>query len=389
MKPTFIAAALVSLVVALGALIGCQTYDFEPVNPIAIAQTTQSYKTIGSTVRPDLMLLVDKSGSMSTVDPGQTSSRMANLQTAMSGFLTNNGTIARMGLVLFPQGGGCTLTTATAVQLPPLGPNNSDPPAADLQNAANQIRTTINATVPSGGTPTADAIAYVAQDPNLSDPIREDFILLLTDGLPNCDPNLDGTTCQCTSTVTNACTATNSNQCLDDAAVVNTISGIRTNQGIRTIVIGFGADTNNPLGASTLQAMAVAGGFPRSCPGGTNAECVTPGVTCNPTTKQCSQAFYQAANATELANVLAAIASGVNPLPCDYPLAVTPSNPNFISVLINGTATDSGSATWQYVAPNATFPKGEVQLVGALCTQATNAKAQDPVNVEIRLLQTF
>ncbi len=52
------------LVVAALAAVACQTYDFEPVKPLAIAQTTQSKTITAQRLRPNVMMLLDKSGSM-------------------------------------------------------------------------------------------------------------------------------------------------------------------------------------------------------------------------------------------------------------------------------------------------------------------------------------
>ncbi|HEX4622405.1 MAG TPA: VWA domain-containing protein, partial [Myxococcaceae bacterium] len=53
-----------------GAVAGCQTYNFEPVSPLAIAQTTQDKTVIATQLKPNVMIVVDKSGSMTKpVDP--------------------------------------------------------------------------------------------------------------------------------------------------------------------------------------------------------------------------------------------------------------------------------------------------------------------------------
>ena len=45
-------------------LTGCMTYDFEPVEPFAVEQTTIKFKILLKTDKPDLFMVVDKSGSM-------------------------------------------------------------------------------------------------------------------------------------------------------------------------------------------------------------------------------------------------------------------------------------------------------------------------------------
>jgi len=412
--PVLVAFAAMLITVAL--VIGCQTYDFEPVQPLAVAQTTQSYSTIGRSLKPNMALLIDKSGSMTqavnTSDPacdvggglpsrcGQTlqpvcpagcPTRWGDLKAAMTQFLSNNGTVARLGAAIYPPSGACTATSAMAVDV-----SQSNDVGSELQQTANQILTFIQGITPAGGTPTAASIAFMATNPRLADSQRDNFILLLTDGLPNCNPNhptpYPDANCKCTDTNPLSCDASRSQLCLDQAATVNAITAAYANNNIRTIVVGFGADTAGAEGQAVLEAMANAGQFPRTCPGGTQAECGT--GTCDVTSKTCDPPFYQAGNAAELATVLANISKKLSQAPCDYTLAVTPSDANLIAVLVNGVVVPRGTDTWQYLAPNSpscptACPFGEVQLTGQLCTDARTATEQDPFKVEIRLLRTF
>src|SRR5687767_2879846 len=102
---------------------GCMTYDFEPVAPVAIAQTTQTRTVIAKQHKPNLMLLVDQSGSMDlptdtanpacpqgcggsklNLCPAACPTRISELRAAMNDFLTRHGTVARMGMTGFPGG---------------------------------------------------------------------------------------------------------------------------------------------------------------------------------------------------------------------------------------------------------------------------------------------
>jgi hypothetical protein len=124
----------------------------------------------------------------------------------MSTFLTNSGTTARMGLTTYPASEGTTATqcnASSAVKIPI--PQVDDTDTASLQNAATQIADEIldrpinGAGGPSGGTPTSESLKFVGTQPDLTTADRADFILLLTDGLPNCNLNAGNpTTCTCT-----------------------------------------------------------------------------------------------------------------------------------------------------------------------------------------------
>ncbi|HYV43512.1 MAG TPA: adventurous gliding motility lipoprotein CglB, partial [Myxococcaceae bacterium] len=202
------------------------------------------------------------------------------------------------------------------------------------------------------------------------------------------DPPYPDPACKCTDSNPASCQNSPRQLCLDNTATVAAIQAAYNQHNIRTIVVGFGAETASGDGPLVLEAMAKAGGFPRTCPSGTNAECGT--GTCDAANKTCSPSFYQAANAADLARVLANIAKKVSQAPCDYLLDVTPSDPNFISVLVNGTSVPRGSDSWIYLGPGGDGgASGKVQLVGSLCTQAKAATPDTPVQIEIRLLRTF
>lgn len=419
--PLLVAVASLALA-AVAIVIGCQTYDFEPVQPIAIAQTTASYSTIGHNLKPNMALLVDKSGSMTfAVNPndcncivnggacspdagipshcGETlqpacpvncPTRWGDLKSAMTQFLSTSGAVARMGLAFFPVS-ACGPPTTMSQDI-----SSSNDVDTELQGWSNQILNKITSTNPGGGTPTAASISFLAGNPGLADSLRDNFILLLTDGLPNCntafdppyDPANPNGACRCTDSNIDSCKASPRALCLDQSATVNAIAAAFSQRNIRTIVVGFGAETAAGDGPMVLEAMAQAGGFPRTCPQGTNAECGT--GTCDPASKTCTPGFYQASNAADLATVLANIAKKISQTPCDYLLDVTPSDPNFITVLVNGNPVPRGPDTWVYFGPGGDGgANGKVQLVGSLCTQAESATPDNPIKIEIRLLRTF
>lgn len=411
----FFGAVAVAAALALGS--GCQTYDFEPVEPLAIAQTTQTKTVVAKQLKPDLMLLVDKSGSMNfnidTSDPnccvsgsppctcGAASdncpaackTRMRDLKSAMADFLSNSYAVARMGMTFFPGGpGSCDAPTQVTIEM-----SSSNDVDAELKAKATEINTAISKLVAGGGTPTGMSLRMLGSYGPLKDANREDFILLLTDGLPNCNSQ-NVNTCAvpaCNCTLANAdCGSPGTPMppacvlgCLDKTASlaeINTLRGL----GIRTIVVGFGADTAAGSAADTLNAMAAAGGFARACPNGTNAECGT-GNTCDTNTKLCQRKFYQAANGTELAKALDDISKSITSGdPCDYVLDSTPSDPRFLSVIINGVSTPQGSNTWTYVAPSGAG-SAHVKFQGDLCTKLTTSDPLHPVKVEFRIVQTM
>jgi hypothetical protein len=161
------------------------------------------------------------------------------------------------------------------------------------------------------------------------------------------------------------------------------MTSLRVNNRISGFVLGVGDET---LGNGvTLNAMAEAGGFPRLCPNGTNAECGT-NNPCITATRKCTREYYQAGSSQDLASALDAIRSQLVQNPCIYTLTDTPSDPQLLSVVVNGQPTLPGPNTWSYV-PGTPYPKVVFAPTGALCTLLTNSSPTNPVTLEFRILQ--
>src|SRR2546423_157917 len=135
-----------SLAAALLAC-ACQTYDFQPTEPLTVAQTTAHVEKIAHSSL-NLMLVVDKSGSMNDkLDPSCTSNcptRIGDLKAAMATFLAQNPAGGRLGLTTFPNAdSGCGTGGTRVLELP---------------TAAGAVNSSIQSIVAGGGTPTALAL---------------------------------------------------------------------------------------------------------------------------------------------------------------------------------------------------------------------------------------
>lgn len=419
-------SALLSVLLLSGS---CQTYDFERVIPLAVAQTTDKTIVASKRLKPNVMLLVDNSGSMNfpadasnpnctvggslcgmgTACPSNCPTRVNEMKNAMATFLQTSGTIARLGLTIFPTPNGASTNgvagcdpSAGYEELFPMPTATDDGTDSALAMKAQDINARIQALVPSGGTPTGGSLAFVGGNGGLLDgaDFRDDFVLLLTDGLPNCNgANANnrcfcGTACTVAEAAPCACTtgscagtdparSTCSKGCLDQDGSVQAVKTLRQN-GIRTIVVGFGADTAAGAGPMVLNGMAREGGFARECPNGTDAECGGAAGSCNMTTKQCSTSFFQAANGAELAAALRKITESFQGDPCEFTLSARPSDPRYLSVVINNQSLAAGPTTYSY-DPNS----NKVTFLGALCTQLNSSTTQNPVNVEFRIVERF
>lgn len=267
---------------------------------------------------PDMLLVVDISGSMCTplnpLSPSMTT-KLSIMKDALISTVTEFDARINFGLMLYPGSGAC-------------GPGNVDNPIAPRNASA------INATVGaleddffrcafsnSGATPTHTSLdaarAYYGTIP-VNDVGR--YVLLATDGLPNCGPELpDGGT---------------------EETVDETVAAIEalSADGISTYVIGFGSGFAGDAGA--LMRMATAGGTTRP---------------------------FNAATAGELSAALDMIAAEVIPPSCTVELDGPPRDPMLFRVSFDGgmliPRNPSRTSGWDYDPTTNT-----ITFYGAECT---------------------
>jgi hypothetical protein len=394
MRPT-IATRVIPLVVA--ALCACQSYQFDRVQPTAIVVTTKVTPVNAKKLPPNLMLVVDRSGSMTdAVDSGAkgcvdasgqnydpTSTRpckwndLKETVAAPGGFLDANGAIANFGLILFANDDACAPGEVVSF----IG---SD---ADATKNAAAVAALINDKTPHGGTPTAGSLSNVLSDSKMSseEAGRDRIVMLLTDGAPNCNKDNDQLcqACgnnkdicfddgQCKPTQGTTCVVQpDTNICLDENTTVDQVTAL-AGRNIRTFVIGFGADTKDPGSDAyrVLNEAAVAGGLARTDDQGNLLE----------------PHFYQANSGAELTAALKKLIDVINK--CDYLLAPPPPSGNVIEVVFvyskegdrelvlkPTTAAAAGDWTWD-------TGKSTVEITGDRCAEIQSAP--EGLVVEIR-----
>ncbi len=178
-----------------------------------------------------------------------------------------------------------------------------------------------------GATPTAlgvqKAAAYMQPRPSINK-----YLLLATDGLPNCKAG---------SSRTN-----------DEAGAIQAVKDAAA-AGLPTFVVGIATDRGTAH--DTLNAMADAGTKPRS----------------DPMTK-----YYPVASKDELLAVLANITGQIGS--CTFPLTKAPPSPNDVAVDVDGkrVARDIGHMNgWDYGAG-----MKSIQIYGMLCDQLKSGTAK-------------
>lgn len=237
--------------------------------------------TLQATTKPvNILLVVDRSGSMTQSFTGSDAGgqdKWTAMTAAVTSAVTATAASINYGLELFPYGnvagdGGeaddCAMPAVPGIQVPIQAGTTALP----------KINTEL-ALAPDGNTPTEialdRALTYYTTGAGAS-LTGDKFVLLATDGGPNCGPGVTSCTATtCTTNLDGQCKLTPSQfggnccdptfgttlnpavaRCLDDAGTIAKITALAT-AGIKTIVVGIpGSDVYS----TTLDAMATAGG---------------------------------------------------------------------------------------------------------------------------------
>jgi hypothetical protein len=317
----------------------------------------------------NVLLVIDKSGSMTDKPSGFSSSKWEALKTAMKAALGAVEADIAFGLVLFPYSenpakpvdmgcvDNCCATTSA--------------PAVDVTvgtASVPKILGTLDATSPGGGTPTAAALK-VALDyfqSGAGAKLEGDrYVLLATDGGPDCNAALSCEANQCTTNLDGACPAAAGNccdpmfggsaaksRCLDDVGTRAQIDALRT-AGVKTLVVGIPGTEAYEM---SLDSFAQAGG------------------AANPAAPPNYFAVSAAGGAQGLSSVLSAVTKGLVTT-CRLQLESKPPDPQKLNVSVDGTLIpQAGPDGW--LLDNSTSPP-TIVLQGATClsVQANGANS--------------
>ncbi|MDY0000025.1 MAG: VWA domain-containing protein [Polyangia bacterium] len=272
---------------------------------------------------PDLLIVLDRSGSMSLA-PGLFpfgNSKWNIMKTALGTVLASRQNNIRFGLTVFPTDNDCAVDPGARVGIA-------------LTNA-QAISDYLNLTSPNGNTPAhfglQEALAYYLTIPENT---AGRYVLFATDGAPNCGgdpPNVDIAT---------------------EAETVQAVTDL-ANAGIHTFVLGFDVGFLG-LEAQVLNDAAQAGLEPK--PGG-------------------PPHYYAADDAATLEAALTTIAGGIIIPSCSFELTSLPPVPDDVAVYFDGVAVPrnpSHSDGWDYY-PDA----GTITFFGSYCTALETGQVQD------------
>jgi hypothetical protein len=211
---------------------------------------------------PNLYFILDRSASMAEDDKWQTVSDV------LEELVVKLGPRINVGAAVFPDpiDDGCAPGTQV------FAVRRGDAPAGQAGPTAEELVSTLGHIGPEGGTPTAATIKAVTPMLQKLGPMT--YVVLATDGGPNCDSNAscDIANCQLNIESVAGCTPTGPTNCCDPANASNgalscldaepTIQAVQTlaASGIPVFVVGVPGST--PY-ADVLDQLAMAGGEPR------------------------------------------------------------------------------------------------------------------------------
>jgi len=255
---------------------------------------------------PNLLVVFDRSCSMrrrlDDIDrfgtgPEDGRTRWNVAREAVRSLVTDYETRVFWGLMAYPDPReGCGMTVDAEV---PPGPGTRTSIESELMRMQIQpfglcgLDNTDTTTQPRQ-TPTHDALSSSLALPEMMDPMRESFVLLVTDGGASCASNGE----------------------------LSTLATSMAMMGVPVAVVGFTVGSD----VSTLEAIAASGGLPR--PGG-------------------SPSYYTAESRADLDTVFDAIAERV--VSCDLALTTTPPDASEIFVYVNDMElAESDMDGWSY-----------------------------------------
>jgi hypothetical protein len=205
----------------------------------------------------ELVLIVDRSGSMNAAAPGYGTTRWLGVKQALVDVTAELQSRVAFGLALFPSPGEedtCSVGGDGDVVL-------VEP---EVESAA-AIASVLDGfdTEPLGATPTAAALVAARAWLRAHPSSRPRAVLLATDGGPNCNAALDPTTCRCSTGQDQDCVESAFSDpelaaqlCLDDRAAVNAVAALRADD-VSTFIVGIPGVENF---SDVLRSMATAGG---------------------------------------------------------------------------------------------------------------------------------
>ncbi len=315
---------------------------------------------------PNLYFIVDRSGSMADGLPGSSYSKYENARIAISKMLRAIGHRVRYGAGVFPaftDPDGCTpglQIFATVAGDPPsyAAAGTDGPNLTSLLHQLGQI-------TPSGGTPTAATLREL-QPTVLGLTGKKTYVVLMTDGAPNCNADL---------------------QCAADACIPNieheAISGKDCDASfnccdpklVGEIGVGYCVDSDDTEQAVAAYEAAGVDTYVVGMPGSEEYAALLGRLAVAGNTARAGDTpYYAVADTTQLTDALRSIGAQVA-ITCDLPLEKAPDDPNLVNVYFDSQLVPKDDKNgWHYTGD------ASIQFKGDACTQLSSG---DVLNVQV------
>jgi hypothetical protein len=311
----------------------------------------------------NVLLVVDKSSSMTATPTGFGDSKWNGLRSALSSALDATSGKVAYGLDFFPSSGSPSVPLPNGCALPASG----DPAVAIAADALTvaAIKKALTDNSPAGATPTAAALgralSYFTKGAGAA--LKgEHYVLLATDGGPNCDDSLSCQAATCTVNMDGLCPASTNccdvkldpqgpGKCLDDGATVAMVKEL-AKANIKTFVVGI---PGTEAYGSTLDSLATGGGEP------------------NPNAPPSYFAISASGGVKALSQVLTNITTGLI-TSCELVLSEQPPDLDKINVVIDGKTILEGDADGWSLDQTSTPPT--IVLKGATCATVSKSGAE-------------
>lgn len=294
---------------------------------------------------PTLYYVLDRSGSMND------SNKWSTVQIALERIMIALGPRASVGAAVFPNPTGTTDQCAPGIEVFP--PTRGDAPAGTPGPADTALLEILGHIGANGGTPTAATLAALA--PRIEGIGGKTYVILATDGGPNCDANATCGSDMCTYNIEGQpkcppgganCCAMNADGCLDAQPTIDAVTALAT-AGVPVYVVGVPGSA--PY-AALLDQLATAGGTARS-----------------------SEPLYYRVDTADQAAFMAAMSQIAAKIAgsCTITLDHTPPDPSLINVFLDGSVLpQSGPDGW-------TLSGTTVTILGKSCGAITNGDVLD------------
>lgn len=320
----------------------------------------------------NLYFILDASGSMRTpidspdTNGGFETTRYDAARSAIEDVLLAVGSRVSYGATVFPG----PVTPDSKDVCPPgieIYPTQAGDPESETSSGTpgpnlKTLLLALGSYAPGGLTPTAAAVSFVKK--NIAGLAGKTYVILLTDGAPNCNAEATCNAATCTVNIEGGCSEPSSTNCcapslglydarwcLDADPTVAAVKDL-ADIGVKTFVVGMpGTETAY---SSLLNRVAAAGGTAStSSDGGTSDAGLSPDAL----------GYYLAGDAQKLSEHLQRIGLSVA-IPCDVSLGEVPPNAGLVNVYFDQTVVPLDDKNgWKWTSESG------ISVVGRSCNE--------------------